>query len=176
MESEEMLEIFDAERRPRGYAKPRSAQLGPDEYKVAVGIWVVDARGRLLITRRSLEKRYAPGKWENTGGHMRAGEAPVAAVIRELGEETGLRARPEDVRYLGTARVWPFFGDNFVTYVDEVEPAVRLQPGETMDARWVTLEELDEMLRAGDMAGSTRAHMEYYRDAFEAAVRARRGA
>lgn len=173
METEEMLEIFDGERRPRGYAKARSEKLGPDEYKVAVGIWVVDANGRLLITRRSLDKLYAPGKWENTGGHMRAGEAPVAAVIRELSEETGLNARPEDVRYLGTAKVWPYFGDNFVTYVDEVEPEVRLQPGETMDARWVTLDELDGMMRAGEMAGSTCSHMAYYREAFEAAARAR---
>ena len=104
---------------------------------------------------------------------MRAGEAPVAAVIRELSEETGLNARSEDVRYLGTAKVWPYFGDNFVTYVDEVEPEVRLQPGETMDARWVTLDELDGMMRAGEMAGSTCSHMAYYREAFEAAVRAR---
>ena len=137
METEEILEIFDGERRPRGYAKARSEKLGPDEYKVAVGIWVVDANGRLLITRRSLDKLYAPGKWENTGGHMRAGEAPVAAVIRELSEETGLNARPEDVRYLGT------------------------------------LDELDGMMRAGEMAGSTCSHMAYYREAFEAAVRAR---
>lgn len=175
METREMLEIFDGERRPKGYCKERREKLAPDEYAVAVGIWVVDANGRLLITRRSLEKRYAPGKWENTGGHMRAGEAPVDAVIRELGEETGLKARREDVRYLGTAKVWPYFGDNFVTYVDEVEPQVRLQPGETMDARWVTLGELDAMLSAGEMAASTRAHMAYYRGAFEAAVRARGG-
>lgn len=33
-----------------------------------------------------------PGAWEAVHGHIEAGETPVAAAIRELGEETGCAA------------------------------------------------------------------------------------
>ena len=90
-ENEEILDIYDGERRPMGYTKRRDEPLEPGEFIVAVGIWIVDDKGRLLITKRSMKKRYAPGKWENTGGHLMHGEEPVAAVMRELYEETGIK-------------------------------------------------------------------------------------
>ncbi|MFF8731549.1 NUDIX domain-containing protein [Streptomyces sp. NPDC015171] len=39
---------------------------------------------------------------EPPGGAVEAGESFEAAAVRELGEETGRIARPEDVRLLGT--------------------------------------------------------------------------
>ncbi len=33
-----------------------------------------------------------PGAWEAVHGHIEAGETPVAAAVRELGEETGCAA------------------------------------------------------------------------------------
>lgn len=122
-------------------------------------------RKAMLITRRSMQKRYAPGKWENTGGHMTAGETPVAAVIRELYEETGLTVEPENVRFLGTAKVPPFFGDNFMAQLDDASQ-LRMQPGETSAARWVTRAELDAMMASGEMAPSTVEHMSAYREEF----------
>ena len=61
-ENEEILDIYDGERRPMGYTKRRDEPLEPGEFIVAVGIWIVDDKGRLLITKRSMKKRYAPGK------------------------------------------------------------------------------------------------------------------
>ena len=49
-ENEEILDIYDGERRPMGYTKRRDEPLEPGEFIVAVGIWIVDDKGRLLIT------------------------------------------------------------------------------------------------------------------------------
>lgn len=48
------------------------------------------ARGHILLTRRDASKRYMPGKWENTGGHVVSGEDSPTAAARELAEETGI--------------------------------------------------------------------------------------
>ena len=50
---------------------------------------LVDARGRVLIAERPPGKSMA-GRWEFPGGKRRAGEAPRAALERELGEELGI--------------------------------------------------------------------------------------
>lgn len=43
------------------------------------------------MLRRSGTVR-CPGAWEAVHGHVEAGETPVAAAVRELGEETGFTA------------------------------------------------------------------------------------
>jgi ADP-ribose pyrophosphatase YjhB (NUDIX family) len=49
---------------------------------------VVDAQGRVMLTRRALEP--ARDMWDLPGGFVEAGEHPEDAVRRELREETGL--------------------------------------------------------------------------------------
>jgi 8-oxo-dGTP diphosphatase len=50
---------------------------------------VRDHRGRVLLARRPAGRHMA-GLWEFPGGKLRAGEGPVSALRRELGEELGI--------------------------------------------------------------------------------------
>jgi 8-oxo-dGTP pyrophosphatase MutT (NUDIX family) len=51
----------------------------------------------LLLTRRSATLRVNPGQWALPGGRADAGETAVAAALRELMEELGVRCADEDV-------------------------------------------------------------------------------
>jgi ubiquinone/menaquinone biosynthesis C-methylase UbiE/8-oxo-dGTP pyrophosphatase MutT (NUDIX family) len=53
---------------------------------------IFDLHGRVLLCRRSLEKKIAPGKWHLPGGTVEFHESPVEAVTRELDEELGLKS------------------------------------------------------------------------------------
>ena len=50
-----------------------------------------DPRGRILLARRT-EGRDLAGMWEFPGGKVEPGEAPEAALVRELREELGIEA------------------------------------------------------------------------------------
>jgi 8-oxo-dGTP diphosphatase len=55
---------------------------------VAAGL-VVGGDGRILITQRRADQALGL-QWEFPGGKVEPGEAPVAALVRELGEEVGV--------------------------------------------------------------------------------------
>jgi 8-oxo-dGTP diphosphatase len=56
---------------------------------LVAAVALVDADGRVLLARRPEGKSMA-GLWEFPGGKVHAGEAPEAALIRELKEELAI--------------------------------------------------------------------------------------
>lgn len=83
------------DRPARVSSRPRSNRPPVAHAAVGVGAVLVSEQGILL-------GRHRRGTLELPGGTVEAGESFEAAVVRELGEETGLIARPGDVRLLGT--------------------------------------------------------------------------
>lgn len=67
---------------------------GADGRLVVAGVLVdnPDAPGRFLAARRTRPVGLA-GLWELPGGKVEPTEAPAAALVRELAEELGVRAR-----------------------------------------------------------------------------------
>ena len=56
---------------------------------LVVAVALIDADGRVLLAQRPPGKAMA-GLWEFPGGKVRPGEAPEAALIREIKEELGI--------------------------------------------------------------------------------------
>ncbi len=56
---------------------------------LVVAVALVDGDGRVLLAQRPAGKMMA-GLWEFPGGKVQPGEAPEAALIRELKEELGI--------------------------------------------------------------------------------------
>ena len=53
---------------------------------------VIERGGKILIAQRKRAGKH-PLKWEFPGGKVEPGEAPLAALARELREELGIRAQ-----------------------------------------------------------------------------------
>lgn len=164
----ERIDIYDRNGNRTGRVVERGTDytLTGDEYRLAVGIWIVDSDGRIFLTRRSMEKDYAPGKWENPAGHVQAGEDPVDAVIRELFEETGIEVKPEQITLLGDSRTWPYLGKDYGVRMHVDVRDVKFQKGETDGAKWVTFEEFAAMSKAGEFPLSLTDHMKDYKENF----------
>lgn len=115
---------------------------GESAIKVSHGV-IVDERGRVLLLRRSEDRRYAPGQWCWPGGKIEEGEAPEEALRRELREELDVEVeiiRPGTPYHLKTPHAhWEVF-----PFLCRLNGEFTLQGDEHLEARWVCLEELEE--------------------------------
>ncbi len=146
----EFNDIYDEHRRLTGRVHKRGTHWKQGEYGLVVCVWVYDGKGNLFMTRRAPQKSFA-GTWENSGGAALAGETSLQAITRELFEETGIRAHPEEFELLDTGRDKSMFYDFYCLRRDFPLEQVKLLPGETDDAKWVTFSQVHEMIGAGQI-------------------------
>ncbi|GAA3761447.1 NUDIX hydrolase [Salinactinospora qingdaonensis] len=60
-----------------------------DHRRWVVGAVILDGHGRAFAQRRAPHRRIFPDSWDIVGGHVEPGETIVAALRREIAEETG---------------------------------------------------------------------------------------
>lgn len=142
----EWNDIYDANRQKTGKLHRRGSRWKKGEYGLVVCVWVYDGAGKVLMTKRAPEKSFA-GTWENSGGAAKAGETSLQAIRRELLEETGIAAEESEFELIGSSRDDIAFYDYYCIQRNTPLEQVVLQPGETVDAKWVTLEEVYGMIQ-----------------------------
>lgn len=64
-----------------------------DATPVPVVCALIERDGRVLLARRP-DHKHLGGKWEFPGGKVEPGEAPAAALVREIREELGCTVEP----------------------------------------------------------------------------------
>jgi isopentenyl-diphosphate Delta-isomerase len=148
--ADELVVLVD----PAGQAvgtMPKAQVHGPDTpLHLAFSVYVFDAGGRFLATRRALGKRTWPGVWTNSCcGHPAPGEEVAAAARRRLGQELGLRpGRLEpvlpDFAYRAMAHDGTVENELCPVFAAHLggaeEPPVAADHGEVAEWRWVPWE------------------------------------
>lgn len=141
----EYWDLYDADRKPLGRTIKRGDAFADGEYYVCCEIWIQNSRGQLLMTQRHPDKK-AGGLWEFTGGGVLAGETTKQAAVRELEEELGVQVDESELSLLEVYQHRNYFMDIFVVKKDMDLATLVLQPEEVVDTKWVSHEELLQMI------------------------------
>ena len=123
--------------------------LKPGEYHLVVHIWIVSSTGRFLIQRRAYSKKLMPGEWAATGGAAIAGEDSYTAARRELYEELGIEGDQSSLKKLVRIKRRNSLLDVWVITADVAEDELILQKSEVADAKWVSRDTLEDMIKNG---------------------------
>ena len=91
-------------------------------------------------------------------------------MVRELAEETGIEAAPDELILFATTKRPSYLGEEYILRKDDALEHVRLQPGKTCDVRWVTEEIFDQMIDSGEIASSLSIIQPEVRAAFKEAL------
>ena len=143
--SEEIFDVVDQEDRVL-FQSPRSVVHANHWLHRAVHIFVFNARGELLVHRRSATKDEAPLKCTSSAsGHLSAGENYATAAVRELEEELGLKS---SVEFLG---IFPANGaetsfEHSGLYRATTDETPVFDPGEILSGEFLPLDVIRTMI------------------------------
>lgn len=152
----ELWDIYDSNKKRTGRTMKRNDWCLKDgEYHLTVLGVVKRSDGKYLITRRTMDKSWAPGWWEVSGGAAQAGEGSKDAVIREIHEETGLDVSNAKGGYVFSyKRENPGEGDNYFVDIyrfemDFDESDIVLQQEETQEFMLADVSQIREIAEQG---------------------------
>ena len=156
----EYLDICDENGIPTGEIVSREEAHRDGIPHRTAHVWVVretDGKYQILLQKRTMDKESFPGMYDtSSAGHIPAGEEPLPSALRELYEELGIAASPEQLEYTGSFHVsyekefhGRIFRDNetarVYVYREPVDiDRLILQESEVDEVRWFDLDEVWE--------------------------------
>ena len=161
----EYLDVVDETGCPTGQTVERSVAHAQGIRHRTAHVWLVRRRtGRLqvLLQKRSENKDSNPGKYDiSSAGHIPAGVDFIPSALRELREELGVDAAPEELILCGNRRAradgvfhgHPFhdreYARVFALWRDLDEKDFELQKEEIDSVRWMELDACMEAVKTG---------------------------
>lgn len=164
----EFFDILDENGNKTGKIKERSLVHEDGDIHGTVHIWIrrkTEKGYDLLLQKRSKEKDSFPGCYDiSSAGHISAGDEPLETALRELEEELGIKAEPEQLKKVcmheGSMN-GNFYGREFKNheistvymYEETVDiTKLKLQKEEVEEVMWMDQEELIQKVRDGGIS------------------------
>lgn len=159
----EIFDIIDKYGNPTGQTVERSIAHAEGIPHRTAHIWIIrkeDKKVQILLQKRSMNKDSFPGKFDtSSAGHIQAGDEPLESALRELKEELGIQAKPEELHFAGTFPIsfakefhGKMFRDEEIAFVYIYAQPVdihqlTLQEEEVETVQWFDLEDVYEECR-----------------------------
>ncbi len=149
----ELWDVYDENKNITGKLVERDTyKFQKGEYYLITVAVIINSNKQILIAKRSGKKENAPLKWELSGGGVRAGENSLQAILREISEELGLKFSEKEAFLLKETKKEKelgsgMFKDFWLFKSDAKLQDITFPDKEATEAKWVTIEELQQMVK-----------------------------
>ena len=157
----EYRDLYDGNRIPTGEKIEKSEPVPAGRFYVTVAVFMQNSKNEFLMQRRSKDKG---GKWATTGGHPKSGETSLQGIVTEIKEELGIDVDPKNLIFYHTIKTNKDFVDFYYLNQDFDLKDLTLQKEEVQDAKWFTIEEIEDLIKKDDFF---KSHIDYIKNCLE---------
>lgn len=130
-------------------------------YHQGADVWIINSRNKILIQKRSPQKRNSPNVWAMTGGSVIKGETSLQTIERETKEELGISLNMKDIRLMKQYKTGTVLLDTYLIKQDVDLKDVVMQEEEVCEVKWATYKEVEDIFNNNQFMEN---RWEYIRD------------
>ncbi len=151
----ELLDVVDENNNLTGESLDREIVHKDGLWHREVAVIIINEEGKILLEKRSPNKKQSPNKWALCAGHIEAGDVPEKAIVREMEEEIGARISIDDLEFIKVARRDVRFSDvqynrtfqyTYLWRTDKKESDFKVQIEELTEVKYFDINEVKEAL------------------------------
>lgn len=150
----ELLDIVDTEGTKTGKILDKDLAHDRNLLHNEIGIFIFNNNKEILIQKRSANKRFNPNKWGLCAGHVGAYEDLKLAALRELEEEIGIVAKPDDLvlfdKVIKNRESNSNITYEYYMFLDKEERDFIIQEEELSAVKWIPFKEYKQMILNND--------------------------
>lgn len=112
-------------------------------YHPGADVWIINSENKILIQKRSPQKKFKPNVWAMTGGSVVKGETALGTLKRETMEELGVELNIDKairIKHYRTGKVWL---DEYIVEQEVDLDTVIFQKEEVCEVKFATFNEIE---------------------------------
>jgi len=148
----EKWDLYTEDRKLTGKEHVRGVPVPEGLYHLVVHVWIKNAKGQFLMSRRSSSKKRFPLIWESVGGAILKGENSLEGALREVKEEIGVELDPEkgscifsEIRKTKNGKIFNDIVDVWQFSYEGDSHLEKTDMGEVQETRWMAVEEIRKL-------------------------------
>ena len=114
-------------------------------YHQGADVWIINSENKILIQKRSSQKKLQPNVWAMTGGSVIKGETSLETLKRETFEELGIELDIQNAIKINRYRTGNVWLDVYVVRQDINLDGIVIQEEEVSEVKFATYDEIEEL-------------------------------
>ena len=140
-------------------------EIPEDKYHYSVNIWILNSKKQLLLVRNTLNYNiHYPGFWNSINGNVLSGDTPIDTCIKSINSKIGIKISNVELKKVDTRLRDPYhyIYETYILYKDINLNKICFNDNTAVQAKWIDLKELYNMIENGEIAWVLIPRIEEY--------------
>ena len=138
----------------------------PDgNYHYSINAWILNSKKQLLLIRNTLNyNMHYPGFWSSINGNVLSGDLPIDTCVETVNSKIGIEVSKSDIKKIDTKLLDPYhyIYETYIINKDINLNEICFVDNTAVQAKWVDLKELYNMIENGEIAWVLIPRIEEY--------------
>ena len=158
-------DLYDKNFNKSGKVINENEEIPDDLYHYSVNIWIVKSKHQHLLVRNTLNYNiHYPGFWNSINGNVLSEETPIECSIKSVKDKIGIEIDENDFEKLDTKTRDPYhyIYETYIVRKDINLNDIKFNDGCVVQAKWVDIKEIYNMIENGEIAWVMISRLEEY--------------